>query len=121
MPNSAHDEHRPNVKLYIAVFAALLALTLVTVIVSKFHLPRPQAIALGLAVASAKAGLVAAIFMHLWGEQRLIFKILLVTAFFGSILILPLLDCALILPQATQRMPVAEQHPHEGPSNGHVP
>ena len=70
---SAHgDEHRPNVKVYIGVFAALMICTLLTVVVSKFHLPRPQAIALGLAIALFKASLVGALFMHLWGEGKLI-------------------------------------------------
>ncbi|MBI3289054.1 MAG: cytochrome C oxidase subunit IV family protein [Elusimicrobia bacterium] len=109
----SHDEHQPNVKVYIQVFSALMVLTLVTVAISKVHLPRPQAIALGLFVATIKAGLVAALFMHLWGENKLIHKLLYVTLAFGAILILPLIDCALIVRRITERMPVAQQHPGE--------
>ncbi len=37
MTDHAHDEHRPSVKLYLKVFAALLALTVLTVGVSYLH------------------------------------------------------------------------------------
>ena len=111
--NSAHDEHRPNIKLYVMVFAALMVLTFVTVAISKVHLPRPQAIALGLLVATVKASLVAAVFMLLWGEKKLISRILLVTGACAAILILPLLDLSLVSSQITQKVSVAEQHPEE--------
>jgi cytochrome c oxidase subunit IV len=87
--NDHHDDHKPDVKLYLAIGAALFILTVVTVWISKFHLAKTQAIALGLAVASLKAGLVCAFFMHLKGEKGLIHKILLVTIFFGAILVIP--------------------------------
>jgi caa(3)-type oxidase subunit IV len=60
----------------LAVFAALLALTFVTVIVAGLHLPRREAIPLGLAIAAVKACLIGAIFMHLWGERRIVFRVL---------------------------------------------
>jgi len=110
----AHDDHRPDVRKYMLVFGALLVLTCVTVVISKFHLPRPQAITLGLLVAVVKAGLVAAVFMHLWGEQKLVHKVLYVVAFFAAILILPLLDLRMVVSRITERMPVADQHPDEG-------
>lgn len=114
--NAHHDDHRPNVGLYVKVFAALMVLTVVTVAISKLHMPRPQAIALGLFVASIKATLVGALFMHLWGEKKLIHKFLYVTVACAAILILPLIDCALIVRQVTERVSVGEQHPggHEG-------
>jgi caa(3)-type oxidase subunit IV len=111
---AAHDDHRPNVKLYMAVFGALLFFTCVTVVISKFHLPRPQAIALGLLVASIKAALVAAIFMHLWGESRLIHKFLLVAFACGAIMVIPMIDFVLIDPRTTSPIAVADQHPDEG-------
>lgn len=111
----AHDEHRPNVKLYMAIFAALLFFTGLTVAVSKLHLPRPQAIALGLFIATIKAGLVAAVFMHLWGEKKLIAKILIFAAFFAvTLVVIDVLDAVWLMPQATSRMAVADQHPDEG-------
>jgi caa(3)-type oxidase subunit IV len=112
--DSAHDDHRPDVKQYMLVFGALLALTCVTVVISKFHLPRPQAIALGLLVALVKGGLVAAVFMHLWGEKKLIHKILYVVFACAAIMVIPLIDGALIIPKITSRMAVADQHPDEG-------
>lgn len=119
-PHAAHDDHRPDVGLYMKVFGALMVLTLVTVAISKFHLPRPQAIALGLAVASVKAALVGAIFMHLWGEKKLIHKFLYVTAFFACLFVLTLTDGALIVKKITQRMPVADQHPAEEGAPAHA-
>lgn len=109
-----HDEHRPDVGLYLKVFGALMLLTFITVAISKVHLPRPQAIGLGLAVACVKAGLVCAIFMHLKGENKLIHKALLITGACAAILILPMVDGSIIVRKVTQRMPVAEQHPAEG-------
>ena len=111
---AAHDPHRPNVKLYVGVFAALMVCTLLTVAVSKLHLPRPQAIALGLSIALVKAALVAAIFMHLWGENKLIFKVLYVVAFFAAILIIPMIDFILLAPRILNHADVAAQHPNEG-------
>lgn len=114
------DHERPNVKLYVGIFAALMILTGLTVFVSKFHLPRPQAIALGLLIACTKASLVGAVFMHLWGEKRLIHKFLYVAAFFGALMLLPLIDFVLTRPHAEQHADVAAQHPEEGESHAVV-
>jgi cytochrome c oxidase subunit 4 len=111
---AAHDEHAPNVKLYIGVFAALMVCTLLTVLVSKFHLPRPQAIALGLSIALVKAALVGAIFMHLWGEAKLIHKFLYTAAFFSAIFIIPMIDFVLMSPRMMDHADVAAEHPDEG-------
>jgi caa(3)-type oxidase subunit IV len=109
---SAHaDDHAPNVKLSIAIFAALLVLTLLTVAVSKLHLERREAISLGLAIALTKASLVAAVFMHLWGENKLIHRALYVVALFGGMLIMPILDGRSLLGRLLQRAPVASQLP----------
>lgn len=117
--DSAHDEHRPDVGLYVKVFGALMVLTLVTVAISKVHLPRPQAIALGLFVALIKASLVGAIFMHLWGENKLIHKAMYLTLAFAAILLIPLMDCLMIAHRITTPIAVASQHPHDG-AEGHV-
>jgi cytochrome c oxidase subunit 4 len=112
--DAAHDAHRPNVRVYIGVFAALMLCTLLTVVVSRFHLPRPQAIALGLAIALVKAALVGAIFMHLWGESKLVHKFLYVTVFFAVLMLLPMIDFVLTRPQRLEHANVAAQHPDEG-------
>jgi len=91
-----------------------MVLTLITVLISKFHLPRPQAIALGLFVAAIKATLVGAIFMHLWGESKVIHKALYITVACGAIMVIPLMDCLMISRRITTPVAVASQHPHEG-------
>jgi caa(3)-type oxidase subunit IV len=111
--DASHDEHRPNVRLYIAVFGALLFFTCVTVVISKFHLPRPEAIALGLLVALIKASLVAAIFMHLWGEKKLIYSFIIVTFAFGAMMWVPIFEGYAIRPKLLYPVAVADQHPDE--------
>ena len=117
--DSAHDDHAPNVKLYMGVFATLLVLTLVTVWISKFHLGVRQAVALGMFVASIKAGLVAAVFMHLWGEKKLIFYALGLTVFFGAFLVIGLIDSRLVADKTTAPVNVKEQGPAHAAAGAH--
>jgi cytochrome c oxidase subunit 4 len=81
------DRH---VRVYITVFVALMVLTIVTVAVSRFHLPVPIAVTVALLVATIKGTLVACYFMHLISEKRLIYAVLALTAvFFVALLALP--------------------------------
>jgi cytochrome c oxidase subunit 4 len=81
---------KPNIRPYIMVFVALMALTLITVAVSYLHLPTPQAIALALLIATVKASLVACYFMHLMTERKLILWALLLSALlFAFVLVIP--------------------------------
>ncbi len=81
------DKH---VKIYITVFVALMALTLITVAVSRVHLPVPIAVSVALLVATVKGTLVACYFMHLISEKKLIYAVLAITAvFFVALLALP--------------------------------
>jgi len=65
------------------VGATLLAFTAITVALSYVNFGAPKAnIAVAMLVATFKAGLVAAIFMHLAAEKRLIYRILIFTGFF---------------------------------------
>lgn len=83
----------PNVKQYLVIFGILMILTVVTVGVSYWHLPPAMGILLGLMIATLKAGLVAAFFMHLKGERAIIYGCLGVTVFFMAILfLLPITD-----------------------------
>jgi cytochrome c oxidase subunit IV len=83
------DRH---VRVYITVFVALMALTVVTVAVSRYHLPVPIAISVALVVATIKGSLVACYFMHLISEKKLIYAVLVLTAaFFLALLALPVL------------------------------
>jgi cytochrome c oxidase subunit 4 len=66
---------------YIIVFGALLALTLVTVFVASLQMAQAPTIAIGLAIATAKAALVVLFFMHLKGERPMVYWPLALTAF----------------------------------------
>lgn len=68
--------HHSHLGRYVAVLVALLALTAVTYLAAKVHLPGGWAVAVALAIACAKGALVALFFMHLWdheGPNRLVF------------------------------------------------
>src|SRR6266496_975480 len=83
------DRH---VRVYITVFVALMALTLITVAISYLHLPLPFAVTVALLVATVKGSLVACYFMHLISEKKLIYAVLGLTAvFFVALLALPAL------------------------------
>jgi cytochrome c oxidase subunit IV len=83
------DKH---VRVYIIVFVALMALTIVTVAVSYLDLSTPMAIAVALFIATIKGSLVLCYFMHLISEKRLIYVVLGITAFkFVVLMILPVL------------------------------
>ena len=83
------DRH---VRVYLTVFASLMVLTIVTVVVSRFHLPVPIAVTVALLVATIKGSLVACYFMHLISEKKLIVAILALTVvFFVVLLALPVL------------------------------
>ena len=81
------DRH---VKVYVTVFVALMALTIITVAVSYLHLPPKAAIAVALFIAVIKGSLVACYFMHLISEKKLIYAVLIITAIkFIALLALP--------------------------------
>src|SRR5689334_15843604 len=82
-----HEEYAHNVqkhvKGYLMVGAALLICTGITVALSYVDFGTRKAnIAVAMLVATFKAGLVAAIFMHLAAEKRLIYRVLIFTGFF---------------------------------------
>ena len=65
------------------VGALLLVFTGLTVALSYVHFGTQKAnIAVAMLVATVQAGLVAAFFMHLAAERRLIYRILIFTGFF---------------------------------------
>jgi cytochrome c oxidase subunit 4 len=83
------DRH---VRIYITVFVALMALTIITVAIARVHLPLPIAVTAALLVATIKGSLVACYFMHLISEKKLIYAVLALTvAFFVVLLALPVL------------------------------
>jgi cytochrome c oxidase subunit 4 len=83
--SEAHDIEA-HVRSYLIVFAALGALTIVTVAISYIELPTAYAISAAVFVASIKASLVAAYFMHLISEKKVIHWLLLLCASFLVVL-----------------------------------
>lgn len=93
--HGGHDDSpeaiRKEIRKYLYVLGALAVLTVITVAIAQLHLPTGQAIALALVVATVKGTLVAAFFMHLLSERRLIYAVLVITAlFFGMLMWGPL-------------------------------
>jgi caa(3)-type oxidase subunit IV len=85
---AAHDEHTAHdvakhVRKYLLVGLTLLVFTIITVILSYVNFGTQKAnVAVAMLVATFKASLVAAIFMHLSNEKRMIYRILIFTSFF---------------------------------------
>src|SRR3989475_11934121 len=83
-----HEEYAHNVQKhvrgYLTVGALLLAFTAITVALSYVDFGTRKAnIAIAMLVATLKAGVVGAIFMHLGAEKRLIYRVVIFTGFFG--------------------------------------
>jgi len=88
--HSSPEEFKKHLSKYYVVFVALLCLTAITVAVSYLKLNRPLAITVALIIATVKAGMVAAVFMHLISEKKVIYAVLVLTAaFFLLVLLLP--------------------------------
>ena len=89
---SGHSEEavKKQVTLYVRVFLALMALTVVTVAISYLKLPILWAVAVALFIACIKGSLVAGFFMHLSTEKKIILSVLLLAAvFFFFLLAIP--------------------------------
>ncbi len=65
----AHSDASKHMKAYFGVFIALAVFTILTVSASRMHVSTPMHIGIALAIATFKASLVAAIFMHLKWEK----------------------------------------------------
>jgi cytochrome c oxidase subunit 4 len=89
---SANDAEsiKKQTRTYIGVFVTLMVMTVLTVAVSYFHMPVALAILVALVIASFKGSLVAAFFMHLSHERKLIYWVLLLTViFFIALMAIP--------------------------------
>ena len=92
MEHAGPEEIRKHIRVYMTVFASLAVLTVVTVAASWLKVPVPVAILIALMIASVKAFLVAAFFMHLISERAAIYGVLIITFFFFLMMIsIPLL------------------------------
>ena len=89
----AHDHHddpesiAKEKRKYLIIFGILAILTVVTVLANRLDVPKPMAMAIGLGIALVKASLVAAYFMHLISERRLVYAVLVLTVFFFGVLL----------------------------------
>lgn len=86
--HALHDDHAAHhvakhIKGYLIVGITLITFTAITVFLSYVNFGTQKAnVAVAMLVATFKAGLVAAIFMHLSSEKRAIYRILIFTVFF---------------------------------------
>lgn len=90
----AHADVSKHIKVYIAVFIALAIGTVLTVAANHLKVSHAVGIGIALLIASVKATLVAAIFMHLkWEKSLWIWSTLAIcAAFFCFLLFIPLLS-----------------------------
>lgn len=83
---SDHDSHAhviKSIRTYLFVFGALLVGTILTVAASYIHFGSHEInVAVALVIASVKAFLVAAYFMHLISEKQMIYSVMASTTFF---------------------------------------
>jgi cytochrome c oxidase subunit 4 len=99
---SSHDTlprfcHPVSVKLLISVFFTLIGLTILTVVVSMFwgysELPKDLAFPVAMGIATIKAFLVCAFFMHMWWDKGINVFAFLSSLFFVALFIgLTMLD-----------------------------
>lgn len=90
------EEIKKHVRVYITVFVALAALTVITVGISYLHLPTPMAVLFALLVATVKGSLVALYFMHLITEKKIIYWVLAFSLiFFLFLIFLPTLTSSM--------------------------
>lgn len=97
-PEGHHDHHNDPESIakekrkYLIVLGMLAVLTVLTVAAAEMlHLPPMETVLVAMAIATVKASLVAAVFMHLLSERKLIYAVLILTvAFFFVLLFAPL-------------------------------
>ncbi len=83
----ASGEHKVlPTKLYVNILLVLLVLTVITVAAAQVHLPHALAVILAITIATVKAFLVAAYFMHMKYDDKL-YVAILVSAVFGLVLL----------------------------------
>ncbi len=86
MSGHSPEEIKRETRVYIMVFVALAALTVITVAVSRLHLGPSAALAVALIIACTKGTLVACYFMHLLSEKKVIYAVLILTVVFFVVL-----------------------------------
>ncbi|MCB0403433.1 MAG: cytochrome C oxidase subunit IV family protein, partial [Bdellovibrionales bacterium] len=86
------EEMQRHVKTYFAVYFALLVLTVATVGVAHMQTTTAMHILAAMLVAVVKGSLVAAIFMHLSNEKKIIvYSLVLTVTLFAALMLFPIL------------------------------
>jgi len=104
---TAHDAHdvSKHVRTYLLIGLFLLIGTVVTVLAAQIHFgSHAMNIAIGLLIATVKAGLVALFFMHLISEKTAIYMFLAVTVFFVAGLVVLTLWASHDLPLGSEHL-----------------
>jgi caa(3)-type oxidase subunit IV len=81
-------EIKKSIRKYLMIGGALFLFTVLTVLANRVHLAVPLAITVGLIIATVKASMVAAVFMHLSNEKKWVYGSLVLTAMFFVVLML---------------------------------
>jgi caa(3)-type oxidase subunit IV len=111
---------KKSIRSYLMIGAALFVFTVITVAANQVHLAVPAAITVGLIIASIKASMVAAVFMHLSHERKWIYGSLLLTvAFFIVLMMLPVFTTMDTIGTPTQPT-VTEGAAHPGAADEHA-
>ncbi len=114
----SHDDIKKHVRVYLAVFLALLVGTVITVVLNYQHFDSPVVtIGVALFVATIKAFLVAAYFMHLLAEKKAIYAMLAVTVFFVVSMMYLMIWSRGQLPMGSEYSPT-KQVPHPAANVG---
>jgi len=102
----SHADVQKHVRAYLLVFGALALLTVLTVAASRVEVSQRLHITIALVIATIKASLVAAIFMHLFWERgaSIWWTLLFCALFFAVLMMLPSFTRFDIPPQATEQM-----------------
>jgi len=98
MAGHSEEEIKKQVLHYKLVFGALAVLTVVTVWASNLQVGVAVGVTIGLAIALVKGSMVAAIFMHLVGEKKMIVYIMVVSAVFFAVMMILILGHAADIP-----------------------
>ena len=108
------DALRKTIKLYLAIGAALLVFTGLTVAANGLHLAVPAAVTVALIIAITKGSMVASVFMHLSHERRWIYGSLILTVLFFIVLMsVPLLTISDTIGTPVKTVPAAAHAGHE--------
>ncbi|MFN7132773.1 MAG: cytochrome C oxidase subunit IV family protein [Myxococcales bacterium] len=105
-----HNEHHVPMGRYVAVWIALLVLTVVTYVTGKMHFG-DYALHVAMVIATVKAALVALFFMHLWDSEGTSRVVMVISVIFLATMLLGVFGditqrFRFLLPDGSHRNPV---------------